>query len=86
MCEVVLVSGCGSERGKGKGKVSGLCETFRVGWSMMVGLDSFFLEKESRGRRLKCRWRLCFFFFFSLMKICRVRFFCLCGIWGGEVR
>lgn len=53
MCEVVLVSGSGSERGKGKRKrgrggkgSSGLCETFRVGWSMMVGLLDFFFGKR----------------------------------------
>lgn len=64
-----------SERGKGKGKgkgkkerekrkVSGLCETFRVGWSMMVGLDFFFWKKKAEDGGLKYRWRLCFFLFF----------------------
>lgn len=57
---------------------------------MMVGLDFFFFfffigKKKAEDGGLKCRWRLCFFFFFSLMKVCRVRFFCF-GELGGEVK
>lgn len=51
---------------------------------MMVGLDSFFLEKESRGRRVELPVAfVCFFF--SPMKVCRVRFFCVfVGDWTGS--
>lgn len=36
------------EREREKRKVSGLCETFRVGWSRMVGLDFFFGKRKPR--------------------------------------
>lgn len=61
--------------GKGKRKVSGLCETFRVGWSMMVGLD-FWKKKAEDGGSIA--GGVCVSsFFFSLMKVCRRRFFCV---------
>lgn len=82
------------ERGRGKGKFL-VCvrhsESVDPGWWDWT----FSWEKESRGRRVEVPVAFVFLpFFFSLMKVCRVRFFCVfvgdwtrsweLGGWEGE--